>query len=83
VKVVIAGMKMPPNMGGPYARQFEAVFPELARKNGAFLIPFILEDVGGVEKLNFSDGIHPTAKGHEIVARNVWKVLEPVLKSLK
>jgi acyl-CoA thioesterase-1 len=83
VKVVIAGMKMPPNLGGPYARQFEAVFPELARKNKAPLIPFVLENVGGVEKLNLPDGIHPTAKGHEIVARNVWKVLEPVLKSLK
>jgi acyl-CoA thioesterase-1 len=82
-KVVIAGMKMPPNLGGPYARQFEAVFPELARKNKAALIPFVLEDVGGVEKLNMPDGIHPTAKGHEIVARNVWKVLEPLLNSLK
>jgi acyl-CoA thioesterase-1 len=83
VKVVIAGMKMPPNLGRPYARRFEAVFPELARKNKAPLIPFVLENVGGVEKLNLPDGIHPTAKGHEIVARNVWKVLEPVLKSLK
>lgn len=83
VKLVIAGMKIPPNLGGPYARQFEAVFPELARKNQASLIPFILENVGGVEKLNLSDGIHPTASGHEIVARNVWKVLEPLLKSLK
>jgi acyl-CoA thioesterase-1 len=83
VKVVIAGMKVPPNLGGPYARQFEAVFSALARKNRAALIPFVLENVGGVETLNMPDGIHPTAKGHEIVARNVWKVLEPVLKSLK
>jgi acyl-CoA thioesterase-1 len=83
VKVVIAGMKMPPNMGGPYARQFEAVFPDLARKNRASLIPFLLEDVGGVQKLNLPDGIHPTANGHEIIASNAWKVLEPLLRSLK
>ncbi len=81
-KVIVAGMKVPPNMGGDYGRKFEAVFVDLAKNNNAPLIPFILEGVGGLPELNLADGIHPTAKGHEIVAANVWKVLEPVLRSL-
>jgi acyl-CoA thioesterase I len=82
VKIVVAGMKLPPNMGRDYGRQFEAVFPDLAKRNNAPLVPFVLEGVGGTRELNLADGIHPTAKGHEIVANNVWKVLEPVLRSL-
>jgi acyl-CoA thioesterase-1 len=81
-KIVIAGMKVPPNLGRDYGRQFESIFPDLAKKNGAALVPFILESIGGVRELNLPDGIHPTTKGHEIVATNVWKVLEPVLRSL-
>lgn len=81
-RIVIAGMKIPPNMGRDYGDKFEAVYPAVARANKAVLIPFILEGVGGVRELNLPDGMHPTAKGHEIVAGNVWKVLEPVLRSL-
>jgi len=79
-KVIIAGMKVPPNMGGDYGRRFEAVFTDLAKKNQAVLIPFVLEGVGGVRALNLADGIHPTARGHKIIAATVWKFLEPVLK---
>ena len=82
VKIVLAGMKVPPNMGPDYGKQFAAIYPDLAKKNNAQLIPFILEGVGGVRELNLPDGVHPTAKGQEIVAINVWKVLEPVLRSL-
>jgi len=81
-KIILAGMKVPPNMGQLYSRQFEDIFRELAKKNKAALIPFILEGVGGVRELNLPDGIHPTAKGHQIVADNVWKVLEPMLRSI-
>jgi acyl-CoA thioesterase I len=81
-KIIIAGMKVPPNMGRDYGRRFETAFADVAKKNNAALIPFILEGVGGRRELNLSDGIHPTAKGHERVADNVWKVLEPVLRSL-
>ena len=81
-KVIVVGMKVPPKMGGEDGRKFEAVFVDLAKKNKAALIPFVLEGVGGSRELNLADGIHPTAKGHEIVAANVWKVLEPVLRSL-
>ena len=82
VKIVIAGMKVPPNMGRSYTEQFQSVFVSLAKKNNAPLIPFILEGVGGVRDLNLPDCIHPTARGHEIVAANVWKALEPVLQSV-
>jgi acyl-CoA thioesterase-1 len=83
IKIVVAGMKMPPNMGRQYSREFEAMFAELAKKNNAALIPFILEGVGGVRQMNLADGIHPTAGGHEIVAENVWTVLAPVLRSIQ
>lgn len=82
VKIVIAGMKVPPNMGRKYGGKFEAMFQELAKKNKLPLIPFILQGVGGVRELNLPDGIHPTAKGQAIVAVTVWKTLEPVLRSL-
>lgn len=81
-QIVIAGMKMPPNMGQSYSKQFESVFVSVAKKNNALLIPFILEGVGGIRDLNLPDGMHPTARGQQIVAVNVWKVLEPVLRSL-
>jgi acyl-CoA thioesterase-1 len=79
VKIVVAGMMVPPNMGEDYSTGFQKIFPELARKNNATLIPFLLEGVAGDEKLNQSDGIHPTVEGHKIVAANVRKVLERIL----
>lgn len=79
VKIIIAGMQIPPNMGAEYTTEFREIFGGLARKNNAELIPFILEGVGGEEKLNQEDGIHPTAEGHHIVADNVWRKLEPLL----
>ena len=79
VKIVIAGMMVPPNMGPDYTSNFKKIFPELARKNNATLIPFILEDVAGYEKLNLADGIHPNQEGHKIVADNVYKVLSELL----
>lgn len=78
-KIVIAGMIVPPNMGKDYATGFQKIFPELAKKNNASLIPFLLEGVAGDEKLNQADGIHPTVEGHKIVAANVGKVLERIL----
>jgi len=83
VKVVIAGMQVPPNMGRDYASTFRAIFPQLAKKNGAHLIPFLLEGVGGNPELNLPDGVHPSVEGHKIVAENVWKVMEPLLRSMK
>jgi len=79
VKIVIAGMLVPPNMGPDYTTEFKKIFPELARKNNATLIPFLLKDVAGNEKLNIADGIHPNIEGHKIVAQTVLKIIEPLL----
>lgn len=81
-RIVIAGMQMPPNMGETYTTAFKDMYPELARKNHAALVPFLLEGVGGRPELNQADHIHPTAAGHKILAENVWKVLKPVLEKL-
>lgn len=80
-KIVLAGMQIPPNMGTTYTREFRDMFKQLADKNHAVLIPFLLEGVGGIPKLNQPDGIHPTPAGHRIVANTVWNVLRPVLES--
>lgn len=79
VKIVLAGMQIPPSMGADYATEFKSLFPELARKNDLVLVPFLLQGVGGVPKLNQGDGIHPTAEGQKILAENVWLQLKPIL----
>jgi acyl-CoA thioesterase-1 len=79
VKMVLAGMQVPPNIGAKYASDFKNMFPDLARKNQMVLIPFLLEKVGGIPKLNQADGIHPTAEGDKILAENVWVVLKDLL----
>jgi acyl-CoA thioesterase I len=79
VRIVIAGMLVPPNMGEEYTTKFKRIYPELAKKNQASLIPFLLEGVAGHENLNLPDGIHPNIEGHKMVADNVLKVVEPLL----
>jgi acyl-CoA thioesterase I len=81
VKVVIAGMEAPPNLGAYYTSRFRTAFREVAESNDAVLVPFLLEGVGGRRELNQDDGIHPTAEGQRILALNVWKYLRPVLSS--
>jgi acyl-CoA thioesterase-1 len=77
--IVVAGMQMPPQLGADFAREFGALFPELARKNDATLIPFLLEGVGGVLRYNLDDRIHPNPAGHKLIAETVWKALRPLL----
>lgn len=78
-KLVLTGMQIPPSMGAKYAADFKSIFPALADKNNMVLVPFLLNKVGGVAKLNQADGIHPTEEGAKIVADNVWTVLKNVL----
>ena len=80
VRIAIAGMQVPPNIGKTYTERFRSIFPELAKSNEAELIPFLLEGVAGEIDLNLTDGIHPSPEGHEILAENVWKVLKPMLE---
>ncbi len=78
-RIVILGMEAPPNLGRVYTAAFQRVFPEIARANDAALVPFLLDSVAGIAELNQPDEIHPTARGHRILARNVWRVLEGVV----
>ncbi len=78
-RIVLVGMQLPPNLGADYADAFRELFPKLAQKNDAALIPFLLENVGGITALNQPDGVHPTATGQEIIAETVWKTLRPLL----
>jgi len=77
--IVLAGMQMPPTMGESYAREFAAIYSEVARENQLALIPFLLAGVGDQAELNQPDGIHPTAEGAARVAENVWQALHPLL----
>jgi len=79
VKIILAGMQLPPNMGIDYTTEFKTIFSDLAEKNKLALIPFLLKNVGGIPSLNQADGIHPTVEGQKIVANNVWAVLEPII----
>ncbi len=79
VKVILVGMKMPKNYGPTYRKKFEDMYSELAKKYKLKLVPFLLEGVGGNPELNLADGIHPNAKGHKIMAKNILKVLKSEL----
>jgi acyl-CoA thioesterase-1 len=78
-RVFLVAMEAPPNLGGRYTSDFRRVFPELAAREGATLIPFLLAGVAGVASLNQADGIHPNVAGERRVAENVWRVLGPAL----
>jgi len=80
VKIVMAGMMVPPNMGKAYSDEFKNIYPDLSKKNKATLIPFLLAGVGGVEKLNQADGIHPNVEGHQVVARNLTPVFRELIR---
>ena len=79
IRIVLAGMRMPPNYGKEYTEAFEKIFPELAGRFHLALIPFFLEGVATRSDLNQADGIHPTAEGYRIVVNNIWPKLEPLL----
>lgn len=79
IKLILAGMEMPDNMGKAYTEAYRRIFPDIAGKNGIKLIPLLLEGVGGVRELNQPDLIHPNEEGQKKVAGTVWKVLRPAL----
>lgn len=79
-KHLLLGMEVPPNMGDKYVNDFRSIFRRVAAKNDMAFVPFLLEGVAGNTTLNLSDGIHPTAKGYQIVAENVWPELEDLLE---
>lgn len=81
--VLLLGMKMPPNYGPEYTQSFEGMYTSIAKDLNVPLVPFLLEGVGGDRSLNQADGIHPTAKGQEILAKNVMPYLEEVLREME
>jgi acyl-CoA thioesterase-1 len=80
VRVVLAGMRMPPNYGPRYSQEFQALYAQLSREHQLPLIPFVLEGVALDESLMQADGVHPNAKGQPLLLDNVWPRLEPLLK---
>jgi acyl-CoA thioesterase-1 len=79
-RVLLAGMRMPPNYGVEYTREFAAVFPEVARRTGVPLMPFLLDGVAADPRMVQADGIHPSAAGHQIIADRLWPHLRPLLR---
>jgi acyl-CoA thioesterase-1 len=79
VKVVLAGMKLPPNYGPDYTASFQSLYSDLAKQYGLPLITFFLEGVATKTGLNQADGIHPTSSGYNIIVENLWPTIEPLL----
>lgn len=82
IVVILAGMEAPPNYGADYTAAFRRVYPDLAKEHGVRLLPFLLDNVAGDAALNQSDGIHPNARGAQVIADGIWVVLQPVLDQL-
>lgn len=78
-RVLLAGMRVPPNYGDDYARAFAGVFPAVAKRTGVPLAPFLLDGVAGEARLNQPDGIHPTPEGQRVMAERLWPHLRPLL----
>ncbi len=79
MKTLLAGMRLPPNYGAAYTREYAAVFADLGRRADAFM-PFLLDGVAAVPALNQADGIHPSADGHRVIAERLWPYLVRLLR---
>ena len=81
-KIVLVQMEAPPNFGAAYTRSFRTIYADIARKEGIPLLPFLLNGVAGIPRLNQADGIHPNLAGERIVADNLWSALKPIIAQL-
>ena len=82
-RVLLLGMRLPPSYGAGYTRGFAEIYPRVAEKHGVELAPFFMEKVGGVAELNLEDGLHPNARGHEVLAEAVLPALKRVLGTVE
>lgn len=82
VAIIIAGMQLPLYSSDDYVSAFGQMYPTLAERNRAALIPYLLEGVGGNPEMNQLDRVHPNAAGQRVLAENVWRVLEPLLQKI-
>jgi acyl-CoA thioesterase-1 len=78
-RVLLAGMRLPPNYGAEYTKEFQAVFPDVARSTAVAFMPFLLDGVAADPRLNQPDGIHPTAAGQQVIADRLWPYLRHLL----
>ncbi|MGH8631648.1 MAG: GDSL-type esterase/lipase family protein, partial [Burkholderiales bacterium] len=78
-KVVVLGMRLPPNYGAEYTNGFQTVFADVARQHGAVLVPFLLEGFADKRQLFQHDGIHPKREAQSLMLDNIWPALEPLL----
>lgn len=79
-RVLLLGMQIPPNYGPEYTTAFAGMYPRIAEELDVPLVPFLLDKVGGIRELNLDDGIHPNARGQEILAENVLPYLEDLVE---
>lgn len=79
IEIVLTGMEVPPRYGWDYTLSFHQIYPDLAKENNVYLIPFLLQNVAGKPHLNQADKVHPTSEGHQIIAMNVWEVLKEII----
>ena len=79
-KVLLIGMKMPPNYGAKYTAEFSATYAQLAKTHKAALVPFMLDHVAAKPDLIQQDGLHPNALGQPIILDNIWPELKRLLK---
>ncbi|EPZ49973.1 GDSL-like protein [Bacteriovorax sp. BAL6_X] len=79
VKVILAGMQIPPNYSPEYTKEFQKMFPDLKKEEGVTLLPFLLKDVAGQRQYNIDDGIHPNEEGHKIIAKTVAPFIRKAL----
>jgi acyl-CoA thioesterase-1 len=79
-RVLVAGMRLPPNYGTSYGADFQRLYALVAKKHGVGFMPFFLDGVGGNARLNQPDGIHPTAEGYRIIVDRLWPYLRPLLR---
>ena len=79
-RVLLAGIRLPPNYGSEYLQQFESIYGDLANEFNTMLVPFFMDGIALEPELLQADNIHPNEKGQPLLLENVWTVLEPALK---
>lgn len=79
-RVLLAGIRLPPNYGPAYTSQFESMYADLAREYGTLLVPFFMDGLAFDPGLMQADNLHPNEKGQPVLLANIWKVLQPVLE---
>ncbi len=81
-RVLLVAMQAPPNLGSSYTTEFRKAYVDVAKRDNLTLVPFLLDKVAGIASLNQADGVHPNEKGEPIVADNIWRALQPVVREV-